>query len=307
MFDVAVIIVNYNSSKYTVECIQSVIEKTDKSINYQVIVVDNASAYADYLAVKDGIENITSIPIKLIRSRINTGFGGGNMAGVLEANAKYLLFLNNDTLLKNDCISIVKNALENNPEIGIAGPQAYKGDGSFMVSLDHFASPARELFSRNVLEKINPKRYPKRKKKYTEPVKIDYVPGSFMFLKAEDFHAVGGFDNNLFLYYEETDLCIRLKKIGKHAWLIPQAEFIHFHGGSTGSSLAIKKELKISVLYVMRKHYGILGHFSVHLYLIIKYLFSSLVKPKYLPLLGLLLRGAPITESLKLKQVILDK
>lgn len=307
MFDIAVIIINYNTAQYTVNCIQSVLEKTGTALNYQIIVVDNASKYDDYLIVKQGAEAITTVPITLIRSRINTGFGGGNMAGVLEANAKYLVFLNNDTLLRNDCLSILKNALDTNPEIGIAGPQSFKEDGSCMVSLDHFASPARELLGRSILEKLNPKRYPKRKKLYTEPVKMDYVPGSFMFLRATDFHAVGGFDNNIFLYYEETDLCLRLKKLGKQAWLIPQAEFVHFHGGSTGRSLAIKKELKISVLYVMRKHYGVFGYLSVYMYLLIKYIFSALVKPKYLPLLGLLLRGAPLTESLKQKQLILDK
>lgn len=307
MFDIAVIIINYNTAQFTVNCVQSVIEKTDKRINYQIIVVDNASKYDDYLIVKQGLKTITDVPVTLIRSRINTGFGGGNMAGVLQANAKYLVFLNNDTLLKNDCLGILQNALDQNPEIGIAGPQAFKEDGTYMVSLDHFASPARELLGRSVLEKLNPKRYPKRKKLYTQPLTMDYVPGSFMFLRADDFHAVGGFDNNIFLYYEETDLCLRLKKLGKQAWLIPQAEFIHFHGGSTGRSLAIKKELKISVLYVIRKHYGRIGHLSVYLYLIVKYIFSTLVKPKYLPLLGLLLRGAPITESLKQKQVILEK
>ena len=123
-----------------------------------------------------------------------------------------------------------------------------------------------------------------------------------MFLKTEDFIKVGGFDTQIFLYYEETDLCIRLSKIGKNAFLVPKAEFIHYHGASTEKSLAIKKELKISLLYVMKKHYGTWGYQSVRMFLILKYGLSSLVKSKNRPILSLIWRGAPMSESLQYKQ-----
>ncbi|WP_116787222.1 glycosyltransferase family 2 protein [Flavobacterium psychrotrophum] len=307
MFDIAVILINYNSSRLTIECIASVVQKTPAKLNYQIVVVDNCSKDEDYHALQLGLKTIDFENLKLVRSRINTGFGGGNMTGVHYADAKYYAFINNDTVFKNDCLSILKNAMDTNASYGITGPQAYTGEDKFMVSLDHFSSPARELFGRNVLEAINPKMYPKRKKTYTSPVKVNYIPGSFMFVRAADFNAVGGFDTNIFLYYEETDLCKRLNAKGKAAYLIPEAEFIHYHGGSTEKSLAIKKELKISALYVMGKHYGASGRFIVHIYLIIKYFFSSLAKPRYWSLFWLLLKGAPLSSSLKLKQVIAEK
>jgi GT2 family glycosyltransferase len=173
-----------------------------------------------------------------------------------------------------------------------------------MVSLDHFASPAREIFGRGFLEKINTKEYTKRKKRYTQPVKVNFVPGSFMFVRTADFNDAGGFDTNIFLYYEETDLCRRLRAKGKYAYLVPSAEFIHFHGASTGKSIAIKKELRISLLYIMRKHYGLAGYFAVLFFMLLKYFFSSIFKPKNWPLFFLFLKGAPITSSLKLKQKI---
>lgn len=306
MFEIAVIMINYNSGQLTLNCVESIIKNTSQNINLQIIVVDNASQYEDYANMKQGLEKLAFDNMQIIRSRLNTGFGGGNMMGVHYANAKYLAFVNNDTLFKNDCLSILKDSLEQSQKIGIAGAQAYGETGSFMVSLDHFASPAREIFGRSLLEKINPARYPKRKKAYTEPVKVNFVPGSFMFLRTADFNAVGGFDTNLFLYYEETDLCKRLLENNKEAWLVPAAKFVHYHGGSTKSSVAIKKELKISLLYLMRKHYGITGRLVVHFYLLIKYFFSSLVKPKNWPMFVLLLKGAPLSASLKQKQVIAD-
>ena len=304
MFDIAVILINYNSSEHSINCIRSIIEKTSKNINYQIIITDNCSEKEDYLKLKSFCNEVNFSNLEFHRSSINTGFGGGNMFGVQFANARYLAFVNNDTLLKNDCLSILKIALENNPNIGIAGAQAYKENGDFMISLDHFASPAREIFGRNFLETINPKKYPKRKKRHTNPLQVNFVPGSFMFVRAADFYGVGGFDTNIFLYYEETDLCIRLANKSKMAYLIPEAEFTHFHGGSTKKNVLIKTELKISLLYVVRKHYGYLSFCILLNYLRINYVFSTLFKPKYWYLLKVLMAGAPISKSLKTKQYI---
>jgi GT2 family glycosyltransferase len=216
-----------------------------------------------------------------------------------------LAFVNNDTLFKNDCLSILKKALDENVNIGIAGAQAYKTNDDFMISLDHFASPAREILGRSFLEISNSKKYPKRKKKYTNPIQVNFVPGSFMFVRATDFYEVGGFDTTIFLYYEETDLCIRLAKKSKYAYLIPEAEFVHFHGASTEQrSVTIKKELKISLLYIIRKHYGYFGHKLVQFFLIVRYFFSSIFKPKHWSLFFLLLAGAPLSKSLKTKQKV---
>lgn len=304
MFDIAVILINYNSSEHSINCIRSIIEKTSKSLNYQIIITDNCSEKEDYLKLKSFCEEAKYPNLELHRSHINTGFGGGNMFGVQFANAKYLAFVNNDTLFKNDCLTILKNELDTNPNIGIAGAQAYKENGDFMISLDHFASPAREIIGRSFLESINSKKYPKRKKLYKNPLQVNFVPGSFMFVRTSDFYEVGGFDTTIFLYYEETDLCIRLAKKSKFAYLIPEAEFIHFHGVSTRKSLAIKKELKISLLYIMRKHYGFFGHKIVMVFLIIKYFFSSILKPKNWSLFFLILTGAPLSKSLKTNQKI---
>lgn len=304
MFDIAVILINYNSSEHSINCIRSIIEKTSKNLNYQIIITDNCSEKEDYLKLKSFCDEINFPNLELHRSDINSGFGGGNMFGVQFANAEYLAFVNNDTLLNNDCLSILKNALETNPNIGIAGAQAYKENGDFMISLDHFASPTREIIGRSFLESINSKKYPKRKKKYSNPIQVNFVPGSFMFVRATDFYEVGGFDTTIFLYYEETDLCIRLAKKSKFAYLIPEAEFVHFHGVSTGKSLAIKKELKISLLYIMRKHYGFFGHKMVMIFLILKYFFSSILKPKNWSLFFLILTGAPLSKSLKTNQKI---
>jgi hypothetical protein len=302
MFDVAVILINYNSSQHSVNCIKTIYEKTSKELSFQVIITDNCSEIADYEFLKEFCDTADYSNLTLLRNENNAGFGGGNMFGFRYSDAKYVAFLNNDTLLLNDCLTLLKKNLDINPRIGIAGAQAFKANNEFLISLDHFASPTREILGRAFLEVINPKKYPKRKKLHKYPIQVNFIPGSFMFLRSADFIKAKGFDTTIFLYYEETDLCIRLLNQGVYAYLIPEAQFIHYHGASTAKSLAIKKELKISLLYVMRKHYGTSGYQKVRLFLLLKYGLSSLIKKKSRPLFGLILRGAPTKESLQFKQ-----
>ena len=304
MYDIAIIIINYNSSKLTQECIDSIIEKTSLTINFQIIVVDNCSEKEDYLSLKQFCDSHSFKNLQLIRSKINTGFGGGNMTGHHFANAKYIAFVNNDTLFLNDCLSILKLAIEKDENIAVVGGQSYTEIGKRMMAFDHFASISKELFGRDFLEKINPKKYPKRKLEYTKPIKVNYVQGSFMLIRTSIFNEVGGFDTNIFLYYEETDLCIRLEKLGKTSYLIPEARYIHYHGASTPKSILIKTELKISLLYIIRKHYGYFSYCFLLNYLRLNYIFSSIFKPKYWYLLKVLLAGATLSKSLKTKQKI---
>jgi len=304
MFDIAAIIINYNSSKLTQECVDSIIEKTPSTLNFQIVVVDNASEKEDYLSLKQFCDTHPFKNLQLVRSKINTGFGGGNMTGFHFSNAQYVAFVNNDTLFLNDCFSILKAAIEKDSSIAVVGGQSFSETGKRMMAFDHFASISKELFGRDFLEKINPKKYPKRKLEYTSPVKVNYVQGSFMLVRTSYFNEVGGFDNNIFLYYEETDLCKRLEKIGKSSYLIPDAKYVHYHGASTPQSIAIKTELKISLLYIIRKHYGYLSFWFLLNYLRINYIFSTLFKPKYGYLLKVLLAGAPLSKSLKVTQKI---
>ncbi|MEZ4853428.1 glycosyltransferase family 2 protein [Flavobacterium sp.] len=300
--DLTIVIINYNTSKYTINCLESIIKHTSETLNYSIVVVDNHSSSDDYSNLKEAISALGNNKIKLLRNHINTGFGGGNMIGCQFSDAKYYAFVNNDSVLLNDCFSIIINAMENNPEYGICGPQSYKENGNLLPTLDHFSSPLKELFGRYFLEKINPQKYPNRKLEYTKPKRGQFVSGSFMVVRSEDFWKVGGFDTNIFLYQEETDLCIRLSKINKYAYLIPSAKFIHFHGKSTPKSIAIKTELKISLLYVIRKHYGYFNYRIILLFLQIKYFIKSIRKPKYWSLFKVLFRGGRLNDSLKHKQ-----
>ena len=296
MKDVAVIIINYNTAKYTLECVASVYSKTSDSVDFRVIVIDNNSEPEDFQLLKNGLKSYKNL--HLHRSPINTGFGGGNMLGVQFSKAKYLLFLNNDAFFENDCLKILWNYMESNQEVGVSTAQNYDENGNHVISFDHDKGLRKLLFGRSFLEKINPEKFPKRKKEYSEPVKVNYVNGAFMFFRTSVFEKVGGFDNNIFLYFEEMDICHRMRNINKSAMLVPEAKITHYQGVSTGVSKIISKEGLISYFYVIKKNYNYLKYSLIRLY----YSLTFLIKPKKWFMLGLVLRGVPLSESLKQKQ-----
>ena len=107
--EISFITINYNSSKYTIELLTSIFENT-KDVNFEIIVIDNASPDEDLKNLKEYIKDTEEI--KLIENRLNSGFATGNMLGVNKANGKYYFFINNDCKLLNNSAKILKEFLE---------------------------------------------------------------------------------------------------------------------------------------------------------------------------------------------------
>lgn len=306
MAEISCIIINYNTASFTIDCLKSIAKNETDSTLYELIVVDNASKKADFQLLQD-FHKSGEIQFKLIQSNVNIGFGAGNMLGVQQAEKpQYFAFINNDTLLfQQDTLKQLKDFMDQNEKIGVCSPQMLDQNKKFRSTIDHFSSLKREFLKRSFLEKTNPEEYPNRKKFYDQPIKVNYIQGSFMFINAEDFLAVGGFDTNLFLYYEESDLCMRiLKQRKKDTYLFPDVQYIHFKSMSIkkDDNILIKTELKLSLLYVIKKHQGWLAHQVLLNYLRFRYLLTSIVKPSYFHLFKVLMRGAKMSDSLKYKQ-----
>ncbi len=305
MLKIAVIIINYNSSEYTINCIKSILQKTDDSFNYKVYIVDNNSEKEDYYQLQKYLNQNVNSKISLHRSNINKGFGGGNMFGLQFAEpSEFVAFVNNDTLFLNDCLKILYDFIKNKTSVAIVGGQSFDEKNNEIISFDHYASTTRQIFGRRFLERLNSDKYPIRKKNYQTPMKVNTVSGSFMLIDRKSFNEIGGFDENLFLYYEETDVCLRLKKLNKDCYIVPQAKYLHYHGASTERSINIKKELKISLVYLVHKHYGLISKKTLLLYLLTSSFFASIIKPKKWTFFNLYLQGAPLTKSLKTQQKI---
>jgi GT2 family glycosyltransferase len=299
--DVAVILINYNSSEYTIKCIESILQQTAIQINYRIIVVDNASELEDY----NNIKSISELDrVEVFRSKLNLGFAGGNMFGVQQITAKYYFFLNNDCLLLNDCISILFSFLDANPEVGMCSPQMYSEKNELVGSFDYFPSLFTKVFGTNSLKLIRRGRFYKRKGKYIEPIKVDVISGSQIFIRGSVFREIGGFDTTFFLYCEEEDISFKVKNAKFDTYLVPEAKNMHIGGGSTKRNYYIRREYYISFLYLYRKHYGYIAMELIKFILFIKVIRKSFSNFENLRLAFFILGGANMKNSLKHSQKI---
>ena len=283
----------------TKDFIESVIKFTPSSINYEIIVVDNCSEVEDFENLKNILKGFK---VSIIRSNINTGFGGGNMIGAKHASGKYLAFINNDVLFIENSFTPLINFMDNNPNVGVIAPQQLDRIGKPAYSYDYnhglrrflLGSWAVNLFKTNKRKRIL----------YKEPFYVDFIQGCFMFFDSSKFEEIGGFDTNIFLYYEEMDICHRLKQKGYASYFVPTTKFIHLEGESTVKSFDIKKELNISRLYVLRKNLPQLKYQILRYYFLIKCFFKSIANPRYFELVVIILNQNYIENSLKKKQKI---
>ncbi len=300
----SVIIVNYNTAALTLQCIQSFYSFCNNN-SFEVIIVDNASNQSDYQTLKNEL-NPNYPSIKLIRSRINLGFGGGNMLGVQHASMPFYIFVNSDVVFAEDCISPMLQFLVNHNEVSITGCSSVDQDQKPYKAFDYRLSFWSELLSDNALHFLNPKKYPLRKKQYIKPMRVGAVPGSLFAVKACDFDAVGGFDTNLFLYYEEKELSIRIeKKLKKQIFSLPEYHYIHLKGKSTTPSFVIQKELKISQFYTLKKHLPCVAYYIFYILQTLKFILKGIFSNKNRKYALLLLSGIDVSQSLKHQQIII--
>lgn len=301
----AIILINYNTASLSLQSISSILENTPNFRDFQLIVVDNASKPEDFLELRQGLEKFDAQNIQLVRSRINTGFGGGNMVGVQHAEAEFYIFINSDVFLQEDSLNIMIDFLKATPDASMAGANSVDENGKIYKPFDYHLSLRKEIFSDNFNRLLNPAKFPNRKKMLTKPTVVGTVPGALMVCNAADFDAVGGFDTNLFLYYEEKDLSFRLRKEGKETYSLPGTTFIHFKGKSTPNNYYVQQELKISQFYSVRKNLGTFKYMIFYCSSVFKYAYKAPFSNKNRRLFFWILRGASLTESLKHKQKIL--
>jgi len=227
--DISIIIVNYNTYTLTLNCIKSIYEKTADLV-FEIIVVDNCSPNRDIEKL-----NVTFPDVKLILSQQNNGFGAGNNLGSRHAKGKYLLFLNSDTLLLNNAIKEFYQYMERNPKVGICGGNLYQVNLQPGVSFERrlpgilrdldsllFMLLSKLQFGKNLVFNFS-----------DSPLRLKgYVSGADLCISKDLFVTVGRFDEDFFMYYEETELTHRVFKAKKEVHVIPQSKIIHLEGGS---------------------------------------------------------------------------
>lgn len=228
MLDVSVIIVNFNTLEVTAKCIESIYERTE-DINFEVIIVDNASndGSKDYFG-KDH-------RIKYIYNNENLGFGKANNLALDSAKGRNILFLNSDTLLVNNAIKILSDFLDSHPRSGACGGNLFN---AHMMPTHSYKRKYYSIWSElNYLLHCIPSRIWKDENESFNnsghPLEVAYITGADLMVKKSILDKTGCFSPEFFMYFEDEDLCRRIRKHGWKICSVPDAQIMHLEGGSS--------------------------------------------------------------------------
>ncbi len=251
---VSVVILNWNGKEFLDGCLSTLRELRYKPL--EVILVDNNSSdgSADYIAKK--------FPwVKLIRNTYNSGFAEGNNIGYKNSTGKYILFLNNDTKVTADFLTVLVKELESDRSIGCIQPQM-----RIMNSPDLQDEAGGYLTQGGFLYHYG------YRKKYSRPVykckrEVFSVKGACMLIPRRILEEVGLFDPDFFIFFEETDLCYRIWLAGYKVIYDPKSYIFHFVGGDTVSKYSYERRIYLTFKNMTcsyLKNFGLKNFFSVY-------------------------------------------
>ncbi|HEX5314871.1 MAG TPA: glycosyltransferase family 2 protein [Gammaproteobacteria bacterium] len=248
---IGILVLNFNGAELTRACVASILAHTSPSLDFAILVVDNGSDAGE-------LERLASLPqserLRLVASRINLGFGGGHAFGLQFLWADHYLFLNSDCVFRNDVVAALAEFFDRNPRAGLASGLSFDSDGNFRANYHPAPNLGELLVGRALARRFAPARFPDRRQEPREPLAVEVAGGAALYVRAEAFFAVGGFDPFFFLYCEEEDLALRLRRAGWGVWIVPGGRFFHAGGGSTPKDPAYRREFFISFLHYLRKH-----------------------------------------------------
>lgn len=247
--DVSIIIVNFKTDQLTQNCIDSIRNFTS-GLHYEIIVIDNASKRHSDFPFANQPDQVT-----YIRNDENLGFGKANNIGMLVAIGRYLLLLNSDTILHEncilDCLLFMESEKARKENIAVLGCRLLNEDGSYQSSFYPFVKTNLG----NYMISNNPLLYKlfKVKNKFKEikdPKQVGDISGAFMFLRKKVVEEVQGFDPDFFLYCEETEWC-RLRIAPRFKiWYYPLTSLTHLGGKSAPKNLMyLQSQLSLALFW----------------------------------------------------------
>jgi N-acetylglucosaminyl-diphospho-decaprenol L-rhamnosyltransferase len=263
---VSILIVNYHAYDELDECLASIAHAADRAV--ETIVVDNASAPAKLASVRARHAGVRFVP----RSE-NTGFAGGVNEAARHGTGDYFLLLNPDTTLSAGAVTRMRDFLLDQPAVAAVGARVYDADGTVQRSARAFPTLLTAFFGRtSLLTSLWPgNRFSRAQLVADEstaaPTDVDWVAGSCVMFRADAFRAVGGMDEGFFLYWEDADLCCRLRAAGWRIAYLPDASVVH-HVGRSSRHARVRSIVafhKSAVRYYRKHRQGVGGFVAVPL------------------------------------------
>lgn len=258
MNTLAIIIVSWNTAALLAQCLRSIDAQLPNS-DWQVVVVDNASSDGSPDIVRQEFPNVTV----LVNSE-NVGYARANNQGIAVTNSEFVLLLNSDTIADRNALNILIEQLRHQPEIGAISPLLLTpAGGAQSFAFGHDPTPwillnrgFRKLFT-NFQADWRP----------TTAITTDWVSGACMMLRRSALRIAGNLDEHIFMYFEDNDLCLRLRKAGYSVVYCPYAHITHIGGQSAKKNPKSLKAYRDSLRYFYLKHYSLLDRIFLRIML----------------------------------------
>lgn len=255
---ISVVIINFNGVHLLANCIEAA--KMHVPSLSEIILLDNGSNDGSVSLVESRFPTV-----RLVKSPTNLGFVGGNNEACEIASGKYLLLLNSDTIIQNSLQPMI-DILEKNTSIWVVGCRLKYGNGELQESIGHQLGPARLALSWTPLVRYFPslrQKESRHSKIYREALAdCEYVSGACLMTPARKWRDLNGLDNNYFMYMEDVDYCVRVRRLGGRVVYTAESEVTHLEGAGRPwvGRRAVLNTAVSDTIYV-RKFHGVLGRF----------------------------------------------
>jgi N-acetylglucosaminyl-diphospho-decaprenol L-rhamnosyltransferase len=262
---IGAVVLNYRTPELALGCVESLVADLDPSQD-ELVVVDNHSEDGSAERLREEIAR-RGWPARVIESPVNGGFAAGNNVGLRALDARAYLLMNSDARVLPGAVETLWRALERDPQVGLVGPRIESEEGAAQASCFRFPSPVSEL-----LEGARTGPLDRLLQPWVVAIPADRAPRSpawisfaSILIRREALLQVGPLDEGFFLYFEDTEWCLRARRAG---WTIlhePTARAVHAHGKSTGlPALVARRGRRPAYWYAARSRYfrashGVLG------------------------------------------------
>ncbi len=247
--DLVVAIVNHSNRDDTLACLESLEADRERGVSVRVVVLDNASDDGSVEAIRAAHPYV-----EVIAQEVRRGFGANQNAIIQATSSRYVLALNNDTLVEHGALDTLVRYLDEHPGVGAAGPRVVGPDGEPQLSAWTF--PTVWNAAVHVVAGSRPAG--------PAPTEVGYVSGCALMLRRSVLTQIGGFDEDYFMYAEEKDLCRRIHDVGSTVELVPSATVVHLEArSSAGASARRETEFWRSQRLYLRTHHSTAGALAI--------------------------------------------
>lgn len=246
--DLSIIIVNYNTADFLESCLRSIYEQEGDEIEYEIIVVDNASIDDSIAIVKN-----TFAKVQIIESRENLYFNKANNLGIIRSKGRNIFILNPDTELQKGTLKSMVSILDNTEYLAAITCKSVFPDGTVQRNCSKFPKYIDLVFSYTIVGDLFESLRNKLKQSYfygswdrlSDRI-VEVIPGSAMMIKREVIDSIGLFDESLLLYFSDDDLCERARRKGYNLMYLSICTIVHHES----QSVKKEKKTKIYKIYV---------------------------------------------------------